>query len=131
MRDDATTAIDVQNAVKRYGDFTALKQISLSIYDNEFFTLLGPSGCGKTTFLRMIAGFEDVTEGEISRGAKIRLVRDGVVVYDGRVASLRRFKDDTRSVSAGFECGIGLENFRDIKEGDVLESYELREVARV
>ncbi|MGI9649357.1 MAG: translation initiation factor IF-2 [Acidimicrobiia bacterium] len=72
-----------------------------------------------------------VTEGEITRGAKIRLVRDGVVVYDGRVASLRRFKDDTRSVSAGFECGIGLENFRDIKEGDVLESYELREVARV
>ena len=72
-----------------------------------------------------------VTEGEITRGAKIRLVRDGVVVYDGRVASLRRFKDDTRSVSAGFECGIGLENFRDIKEGDVLESYELREVARI
>jgi translation initiation factor IF-2 len=72
-----------------------------------------------------------VTEGEMTRGARIRLVRDGVVVYDGRVASLRRFKDDVRSVSAGFECGIGLENFRDIKEGDVLESYELREVARV
>jgi len=72
-----------------------------------------------------------VTEGEMTRGAKVRLVRDGVVVYDGRVASLRRFKDDTRSVTAGFECGIGLENFRDIKEGDVLESYELREVARV
>jgi translation initiation factor IF-2 len=72
-----------------------------------------------------------VTEGEINRGAKIRLIRDGVVVYDGRVASLRRFKDDARSVSAGFECGIGLENFRDIKEGDVLESYQLREVARV
>jgi translation initiation factor IF-2 len=72
-----------------------------------------------------------VTEGEISRGARIRLVRDGVVVYDGRVASLRRFKDDARSVAAGFECGIGLENFRDIKEGDVLESYQLREVARV
>ncbi|MBT8218019.1 MAG: translation initiation factor IF-2 [Acidimicrobiia bacterium] len=80
--------------------------------------------------LGMIAG-SYVTEGEISRGARIRLVRDGVVVYDGRVASLRRFKDDTRSVSAGFECGIGLENFRDIKEGDVLESYQLREVARV
>ena len=72
-----------------------------------------------------------VTEGEISRGARIRLVRDGVVVYDGRVASLRRFKDDQRSVAAGFECGIGLENFRDIKDGDVLESYQLREVARV
>lgn len=58
-------AIDVKNAVKRYGTFTALKQISLSIADNEFFTLLGPSGCGKTTLLRMIAGFEDVTEGTI------------------------------------------------------------------
>ncbi len=60
-----SNAIDVQNAVKRYGDFTALKRVSLSIRDNEFFTLLGPSGCGKTTLLRMIAGFEDVTEGAI------------------------------------------------------------------
>ncbi|WP_264214418.1 ABC transporter ATP-binding protein [Leisingera thetidis] len=58
-------AIDVRDAVKRYGNFTALKKISLSIKDNEFFTLLGPSGCGKTTLLRMIAGFEEVTEGEI------------------------------------------------------------------
>lgn len=58
-------AVDVRNAVKRYGSFTALQQISLSIRDNEFFTLLGPSGCGKTTLLRMIAGFEEVTEGEI------------------------------------------------------------------
>jgi len=58
-------AVDVQSAVKRYGDFTALKTISLAIRDNEFFTLLGPSGCGKTTLLRMIAGFEAVTEGAI------------------------------------------------------------------
>ncbi|MBG21063.1 MAG: spermidine/putrescine ABC transporter ATP-binding protein [Rhizobiales bacterium] len=58
-------AIDVRDVVKRYGDFTALKRISISIHDNEFFTLLGPSGCGKTTLLRMIAGFTDVTEGEI------------------------------------------------------------------
>ena len=71
-----------------------------------------------------------VTEGEITRGSKVRLVRDGVVVYDGTVGSLRRFKDDVRSVAAGFECGIGLENFRDVKEGDVLETYEVREVAR-
>ncbi|MFW8634731.1 ABC transporter ATP-binding protein [Cribrihabitans pelagius] len=62
---NTTNAIDVRSAVKRYGDFTALKRISLTITDNEFFTLLGPSGCGKTTLLRMIAGFEDVTEGEI------------------------------------------------------------------
>jgi spermidine/putrescine transport system ATP-binding protein len=65
MSDSREIAIDVRAAVKRYGDFTALKTISLSIYDNEFFTLLGPSGCGKTTLLRMIAGFEDVTEGAI------------------------------------------------------------------
>ncbi len=71
-----------------------------------------------------------VTEGEINRNAKARLVRDGVVIYDGRIASLRRFKDDVPTVAAGFECGIGLENFRDIKEGDTIESYEVREVAR-
>ncbi len=58
-------AIVVKDAAKRYGDFTALKKINLSIADNEFFTLLGPSGCGKTTLLRMIAGFEEVSEGEI------------------------------------------------------------------
>ncbi len=71
-----------------------------------------------------------VTEGEINRGARVRLVRDGVVVYDGSIGSLRRFKDDVRSVASGFECGIGLDNFRDIKQGDVLESYEVQEVAR-
>ncbi len=77
----------------------------------------------------MVAGCY-VTEGEIPRSSRIRLVRDGIVTYDGSVGSLRRFKDDVRSVAAGFECGIGLENFRDIKEGDVLEAYEIREVAR-
>src|SRR6056297_3434667 len=65
MTDATDIAVDVRNAVKRYGDFTALQQISLGIRDNEFFTLLGPSGCGKTTLLRMIAGFEAVTEGGI------------------------------------------------------------------
>ncbi len=79
--------------------------------------------------LGMVAGCY-VTEGEISRNARARLVRDGIVVYDGRIVSLRRFKDDVASVAAGFECGIGLENFRDIKEGDTIESFEIREVAR-
>lgn len=65
MSEQQAIAVDVKNAVKRYGDFTALQKVSLSIRDNEFFTLLGPSGCGKTTLLRMIAGFEAVTEGEI------------------------------------------------------------------
>jgi len=53
-----------------------------------------------------------------------------VVVYDGRVGSLKRFKDDAREVAEGFECGIGIENFNDVKEGDVIEAYEVREVAR-
>ncbi len=71
-----------------------------------------------------------VTEGEINRNATARLVRDGVVVYEGRIASLRRFKEDVQTVAHGFECGIGLENFRDIKEGDTIESFEVRHVAR-
>jgi translation initiation factor IF-2 len=71
-----------------------------------------------------------VTRGTLTRGSRIRLVRDGTVVYAGRIASLRRFKDDVREVAEGFECGVGLENFQDVKEGDVLEAYEVREVAR-
>jgi len=71
-----------------------------------------------------------VTRGTITRGARARLVRDGVIVYEGRVASLRRFKDDVREVAEGFECGIGLENFSDVKEGDVIETFEVREVPR-
>jgi translation initiation factor IF-2 len=79
--------------------------------------------------LGMVAGCY-VTRGTITRGARVRLVRDGAVVYDGRIGSLRRFKDDVREVQEGFECGIGLENFQDVKEDDVLETYEVREVAR-
>jgi translation initiation factor IF-2 len=71
-----------------------------------------------------------VTSGEIARGAKARLVRDGVVVYDGRIDSLRRFKEDARTVSAGYECGIGLEHFQDVKEGDLIEAYEMVEIPR-
>jgi len=60
-----TIAVDIRNITKTFGNFTALSNVSLSIQDNEFFTLLGPSGCGKTTLLRTIAGFENVTEGSI------------------------------------------------------------------
>ena len=71
-----------------------------------------------------------VLEGTIIRNARARVIRDGVVAYDGRIGSLRRFKDDVREVSEGFECGIGIENFNDVKEGDIIEAYEVREVAR-
>jgi translation initiation factor IF-2 len=71
-----------------------------------------------------------VTDGLLRRGVQCRLVRDGTVVYDGRIGSLRRFKDDVREVKEGFECGIGIENFSDIKVGDVIECYKKEEVAR-
>ncbi|TMK42567.1 MAG: translation initiation factor IF-2 [Actinobacteria bacterium] len=76
-----------------------------------------------------IAG-SHVTDGKVTRGAKIRVVRDGTVIYDTVVASLRRFNDDVREVSAGYECGLVLANFQDVKEGDVLEVYETRRVER-
>lgn len=71
-----------------------------------------------------------VTEGRITRGAKVRLVRDGTVVHTGEIGSLRRFNDDVREVTAGFECGIVLRDFADVKEGDMLEAYETRKVER-
>jgi translation initiation factor IF-2 len=71
-----------------------------------------------------------VTDGRITRGAKIRLVRDGTVVHTGEIASLRRVNDDVREVAAGFECGIVLANYADIKEGDIIEAYETRQVER-
>lgn len=66
-----------------------------------------------------------VTEGKVSRDQKIRLFRDGVVIYEGELASLRRFKDDVKEVAAGYECGLNINNFNDIKVGDIIESYEI------
>jgi translation initiation factor IF-2 len=71
-----------------------------------------------------------VTSGEIFRNNRVRVVRDGTVVYAGNIASLKRFRDDVRSVREGFECGVGVENFNDVKEGDVLEFFETVEVPR-
>ena len=79
--------------------------------------------------LGVIAGCY-LTKGTIRRNSQVRLIRDGVVAYEGRVASLRRFKDDVAEVREGFECGIGLENFQDVKEGDVIEAFEVEEFAR-
>ena len=71
-----------------------------------------------------------VRSGVIPRTARVRIIRDGVEVYEGTIASLKRFKDDTREVREGFECGIGIENFNDIKVGDLIEAYRIEEVAR-
>ena len=71
-----------------------------------------------------------VTEGKITRSANLRLVRDGVLIYNSKANSLRRFKDDVKEVSAGFECGIGIEGFNDIRMGDIIEAYVHEKVER-
>jgi len=71
-----------------------------------------------------------VSEGKVARGHMIRLLRDQVVVHEGKLASLKRFKDDAREVAAGYECGLSLEGFQDLKQGDVIESYEKIPVIR-
>lgn len=77
----------------------------------------------------MIAG-SYVLEGKIQRNAKVRLVRDGIVIYEGEIDSLRRFKDDVKEVSTGYDCGIGLTNYNDIKEGDIIENYIIKEIKK-
>ena len=69
-----------------------------------------------------------ITDGKINRNAQIRVVRDGIVIYEDKISSLKRFKDDVKEVAQGYECGIGLERFNDIKEGDVLEAFEMVQV---
>jgi translation initiation factor IF-2 len=83
----------------------------------------------KASRIGTIAG-SFVTEGKVTRGARVRVVREGTVIYDTTIESLRRFNEDAREVAAGFECGIVLANFQDLHEGDVLETYETRQVER-
>ncbi|HTC71735.1 MAG TPA: translation initiation factor IF-2, partial [Solirubrobacteraceae bacterium] len=83
----------------------------------------------KASRIGTIAG-SFVTEGKVTRGSRVRVVREGTVIYDTTIESLRRFNDDVREVASGFECGIVLANFQDLHEGDVLETYETRQVER-
>jgi translation initiation factor IF-2 len=78
---------------------------------------------------RYIAG-SYVTDGKITRNANVRIIRDGIVIHEGKIESLKRFKDDVREVASNYECGIGLENFNDIKEGDVIEAFVMEEIKR-
>ncbi len=71
-----------------------------------------------------------VQDGKITRTSLIRVLRDGVVIFEDKISSLRRFKDDVKEVASGYECGVGLEKFNDIKEGDILEAYVMEEIAR-
>ncbi len=94
--------------------------------------VLGTAECReiyKISAIGTIAGAHVLT-GKIVRNAQIRLIRDGVVVYEGQLASLKRFKDDVKEVAAGYECGLSIEKFNDIKEGDIVEAFEMKEVKR-
>ena len=83
----------------------------------------------KASRVGTIAGCQ-VTEGKVTRTANVRLVRDGTIIWSGKVGSLRRFKDDVAEVESGMECGIVLDGFADVKEGDVLEFYEVKQVEK-
>jgi translation initiation factor IF-2 len=71
-----------------------------------------------------------IKDGKITRASQIRVVRDGIVIFEDKISSLKRFKDDVREVADGYECGVGLEKFNDIKEGDILEAFIMEEVER-
>lgn len=71
-----------------------------------------------------------VTDGVIQSNSLVRIIRDGIVVYEGKMASLKRFKDDAKEVKYGYECGITIENFNDIKEGDIIEASVMKEIER-
>ena len=71
-----------------------------------------------------------VLDGMFERDCQVRIVRDGIVVYDGQLASLKRFKDDVKEVRTGFECGLSFERFNDLKEGDVVEAFKMVEIPR-
>ena len=84
------------------------------------------SGCPR---IGAIAGCY-VQNGTITRGSKVRFLRDGTIIWKGTITSLRRFKEDVQEVRAGFECGIGLSDFQDLKPGDVIETFDEREIER-
>ena len=69
-----------------------------------------------------------ITDGKVTRASEIRVVRDGIVIFEDKISSLKRFKDDAKEVASGYECGIGLEKFNDIKLGDILEAFIMEEI---
>ena len=111
---------DVENAMKGLLD-PEFKEVVLGSV--EIRTTFKVPGVG-------IVGGAYVTDGKVVRNEQIRLVRDGIVIHEGKISSLKRFKDDAREVAQGYECGIGIENYNDIKEGDVIECFTMEEIER-
>jgi translation initiation factor IF-2 len=109
-----------------------IKKAMVGLLDPEFKEAVIGSAEVRETFsvpkIGTIAGCY-VIDGKIARNAKVRVLRDSVVIYTGKMGSLRRFKDDAKEVASGYECGIGIENFNDIKVGDVIEAFIMEEIA--
>ena len=111
---------DVENAMKGMQD-PEFKEVVLGTL--EIRNTFKVPGVG-------IVGGAYVTSGKVVRNEQVRLVRDGIVIHEGKIASLKRFKDDVREVAQGYECGIGIENYNDIKEDDVIECFTMEEIKR-
>ena len=105
----------------------AMKGMLEPVYEEETIGQVEVRQIYKASKIGTIAGGM-VTSGKITRDAKVRLVRDGVVIYDGELGSLKRFKDDVKEVKQGYECGLTIQNYNDIKEMDVIEAYQMKEV---
>ena len=101
----------------------AMKGLLAPVFKEEVLGHAEVRNVFKVTGVGSIAG-SYVTDGKIKRSAMVRVLRDSVVIFEGPIASLKRFKDDAKEVAQNYECGIGIENFNDVKEGDVLEAYE-------
>ena len=115
----------IYNAIEEVED--AMKGMLEPVYEEETIGEVEVRQIYKASKVGTIAGGM-VTSGKITRDAKVRLVRDGVVVYEGELGSLKRFKDDVKEVKSGFDCGLTIENYNDIKENDVIEAYQMKEV---
>lgn len=133
--EDAAKADDVEIKSFRiiYDAIDAVKLALKGMYDPEYEEeTLGRAEVRKVykiTGVGAICG-SYVVSGTVTRNAQVRIIRDGVEIYEGKANSLKRFKDDVREVNTGYECGIGIENYNDIKEGDILEFFKLKEIER-
>jgi len=134
--DEAAKNEDVEIKVFRiiYDAIDAVKLALKGMYDPEYEEeIIGRAEVRKVykvTGVGAICG-SYVTSGLVARNAQVRVIRDGIEVYEGKASSIKRFKDDVREVNSGYECGIGVENYNDIKDGDVLEFFRLKEIERV
>ena len=107
----------------------AMKGMFKPVFEENTLGRISVRNTFKVSGVGTIAGAY-VQDGKVTRNAQIRVVRDGIVIHEGKIASLKRFKDDAKEVNAGYECGIGIENFNDIREGDTIEAFEMVEVKR-